>query len=86
MINAALNLVRNNPDPLAFVVAGVMLIAYEVGAFVVTEDLLLGAFMVAAAMRSMMQRRSLSAPVAVEVDECTSCDGNGCASCDDAEG
>ena len=59
MINAELNLVRNNPDPLAFVVAGVLLIAYELGAFVVTEDLLLGAFMVAAAIRSMMKKQPM---------------------------
>ena len=68
MIKAALTLVRNNPDPLAFVVAGVMLIAYEVGAFVVTEDLLLGAFMVAAAIRSMLKQQPMPelAPTAAE--------------------
>lgn len=55
MLQSALSLVRNNPDPLAFVVAGVMLIAYELEVFIVTEDLLLGAFMVAAAVRSMLK-------------------------------
>jgi hypothetical protein len=33
MINAALALVRRNPDPLAFIIAGVMLVAYELEIF-----------------------------------------------------
>ena len=80
MINAALSLVRNNPDPLAFLIAGVMLVAYECGVVVLTEDALLGAFMVAAALRSMIKSRSVSAPVAVDLG-----DGDECTACDDAE-
>lgn len=68
MIKAALNLVQRNPDPLAFLIAGVMLVAYELEIFVVTEDLLLGAFMVAAAARSMLNTRSLNEKVGVELE------------------
>ena len=69
MIHAALALVRRNSDPLAFIIAGVMLVAYELEIFAVTEDLLLGVFMVAAAARSVVQSRSLTEPVAVDLGD-----------------
>ena len=68
MIRTALSLVQRNPDPLAFLLAGIMLIAYELEIFVVTEDLLLAAFMIAAAVRSVLKSRSLTAPVGVDLD------------------
>jgi len=88
MIQSALSLVRNHPDPLAFLIAGVMLVAYECGIVVVTEDIMLGAFMVAAAARSMIKTRSLSGTVDVDLDDagdCDACDVDDCTSCDDAE-
>lgn len=69
MIHSALALVRRNPDPLAFVIAGVMLIAYELEIFAVTEDVMLGVFMVAAAARSVVSSRSLTEPVAVDLGD-----------------